>query len=142
MNQESLTSSPSLRHRSVAFTCLFIGIVQTALGGMFLFMPVHTAHLMGFPAIPAWANWLLGMLAARCLGYAIGMFIAASDPYRYRAWIQTMILVQTIDWIVTMIFVGSGQLTLAQVNTAAVFPVLWIATLWWGRAVWTRTEAA
>jgi hypothetical protein len=69
------------------------------------------------------------MMAARFLGFAYGMFVAARAPLENTSWITAMIAVQTIDWIATVSFLARGDLTLQQVTTAAFMPVLFVAGL-------------
>jgi hypothetical protein len=72
---------------------------------------------------------MFGMFSARALGFAYGMFLAARDPARHIHWIQAMIGVQAIDWLVTMYFVLTGAVTLAQVSTASFLPLIFIGML-------------
>lgn len=119
--------------RPLRITLVVIGIVQAFFGVMFLVAPRATAELLGLGgAAPSWANWLFAMMAARFLGYAIGMFVAARSSRPNPAWINTMIFVQVVDWVATLAYVMSGSLTLQQVSTASFLPVLFIAGLvWW-----------
>jgi len=112
-------------------TLITIGVFQLVLGTVFLAAPAATAHLLNLrpPAAP-WMNWLFAMMAVRFLGYAYGMFTAAKDPARHRAWITSMIAIQAVDWIATIGYVAAGDLTLRQVTAAAIAPVLFIAALW------------
>jgi hypothetical protein len=114
--------------------CLYaIGTSQFLLGAGFLLVPRAIEGLFDLgPAAPPWANWLVAMLGARFLGYAAGMFVTASRPDRHLAWINTMIGIQAVDWVATLVFLISGELRLAQIGVAAVLPVLFIAALlWW-----------
>lgn len=135
------TASPATVRR-VAVTLKSIAIVQIILGVAFLFAPTGTAHLLGLAPAPGWANWLLGMTAARFLGYGFGMLLAARQPQVHRGWIQSMIAVQLTDWILTLVYLARGEVTLAQVSTAAFLPVIWIAVLWMNRTAWLRTRTA
>jgi hypothetical protein len=115
-----------------------IGVTQLLLGLAFLLVPASTEHLFALrPPAPAWAHWLLAMMAARFIGYAAGMAVAFRDPGRHVGWINTMILIQVVDWVATLAFLTSGALSMRQVGPAAVLPVLFVgALLWWhpGRA--------
>jgi hypothetical protein len=120
--------------RALRVTLIVIGIFQLLLGAAFLAAPAAAPHLLGMrPAAPAWANWLFAMMAGRFLGYAYGMFTAARAPREHRAWIDTMIVIQAIDWIATVAYLASGHLTFGQVTTAAFMPVIFIAVLAWYR---------
>lgn len=116
--------------RALRVTLITVGSFQLVLGGLFLVAPRPTAHLLELtPAAPAWADWLLAMMAARFLGYAYGMFAAARDPQRHLAWIDTMIVIQAIDWTATLIYLAVGDLGLRQVTAASFMPALFIAAL-------------
>ena len=116
--------------RPLRLTLIVIGVFQLVLGILFLAAPGPTAELFGLtPDAPAWVHWLFAMMAARFLGYAYGMFVAARDPLRNTSWITSMVAVQAIDWIATVSFLARGDLTLHQVTTAAFMPVLFIGAL-------------
>jgi hypothetical protein len=115
------------------FTLRVIGIFQLVLGALFLVVPGPAADLFGLtPPAPTWATWLFAMMGARFLGYGYGMFVAARDPARHVAWIDTMIVIQAIDWVATVGWLAAGELSLRQVSTASFMPLLFIAgLLWW-----------
>ncbi|WP_326652026.1 MULTISPECIES: hypothetical protein [unclassified Streptomyces] len=118
--------------RALRVTLVTVGLFQLALGALFLLAPVGGAAALGLrPAAPPWANWLLAMMAGRFLGYAYGMFAAARAPRRRVAWIDTMIVIQAIDWTATLAYLAAGDLSLSQVSTAAFAPALFIAALLW-----------
>jgi hypothetical protein len=121
------------RHRPLRFSLRVIAVTQLFFGLVFLLPNSPLAGLLGLrPAAPDWANWLLAMMAARFLGYAVGMFAAARAPRQHLAWINTMIFVQAVDWIATLAYLAVGSLSLHQVSTAAALPPLFIlALLWW-----------
>lgn len=114
--------------RILKATLVFIGVVQLALGIVFL-VPGLFASTMGFEAAPEWVNWQFAMLGARFLGFAFGMFVASRNPRRHITWIQAMIGVQAIDWIGTIAYLATGAVTIAQVTTAAFLPVVFIVVL-------------
>ncbi len=115
--------------RLLATTLWFVAIVQFALGAAFLAMPEQAAHALNLGIAPGWANWLFGMMAARFLGFAFGMAVAARNPAGARSWIVAMIGIQVIDWIVTLKYLALGAVTLVQVNTASFLPVLFVIGL-------------
>ena len=119
--------------RSLRISLYVIAATQLVLGVAFLLLPSLAERLLDLqPAAPAWANWLIAMLGARFVGYAIGMFVAARRPDRNLAWINTMIGIQVVDWVATMAYLADGELRLAQVGPAAVLPVVFVAALlWW-----------
>lgn len=116
--------------RPLRITLVTIAVFQLALGLLFLLSPAGAATLFGLePAAPAWARWLFAMMAARFLGYAYGMVLAARDPAGSLGWIDSMIGIQVVDWVATLAYLAAGDLTLAQVTTAAFMPVVFVAAL-------------
>lgn len=116
--------------RLLRFVLYFIAIIQFILGSVFLFMPEMAAQGLHLTQAPGWVNWLLGMMAARCLGFAYGLWVAAHDVTQARAWVVAMMVVQALDWVVTLKYLGLGAVTLMQVSTAAFLPVLFVVGLW------------
>jgi hypothetical protein len=106
-----------------------VAFFQIALALVFLFIPGPFAAAVGLEEAPAWASWMFAMFSARALGYAVGMILAIRNPLRHRAWIATMIGVQAIDWVATLVFIGAGAITIAQASTASFLPVIFIALL-------------
>jgi hypothetical protein len=131
------TSSRLLRS-----TAGLIGLIQALLGLVFLLAPSWFATMLGLPPAPAWTGWILAMFGARALGFAYGMWLVMRDAVRHRAWIHAMIVIQALDWIATLAVVLRGVVTLAQVSTAAVLPIFFIAVLSLavvrGRGGWAR----
>ncbi|MEZ5115605.1 MAG: hypothetical protein R2737_04975 [Candidatus Nanopelagicales bacterium] len=122
-----------------------IAVVQAFFGVLFLVAPAAAPNLLGLTEQqPGWVNWLFAMMAARFLGYAVGLWLAAGNPQRHLSWINTMIGIQALDWLATLAFLASGELALRNVTTAAVLPPLFIAALiWWHpRRTGDRTRVA
>ena len=117
------------KNKVLTFTLWFIAVVQFALGVAFLFAPQLTSQAFGLSQAPGWTNWLFGMMAARFLGFAYGMALAARDPTKGVHWIKAMIGIQAIDWIVTLYYVSLGAVTLAQVSTASFLPLIFVILL-------------
>lgn len=128
------------RHpRTLSFTLRFIATVQLVLGAGFLAAPEGMASTLGLDAAPGWANWMFGMMAARFLGYGYGMLVAARDPAGNLPWLRSMVAIQLIDWGVTVKYLLTGAVTLAQVSTASFLPLVFVALLWWA---WPRLSRA
>lgn len=115
--------------RLLRATLIFIAVVQFILGAAFLLMPQTAVQTLGLSATPDWANWLFGQMGARFIGFGIGMLVAARNFTQALPWIWAMILVQAMDWIVTLKYLLAGSVTLPQVSTAPYFPLLFIALL-------------
>lgn len=115
------------------FVLRLIAIVQCSLGTSFLLAPGPTARLLGLtPDAPGWTNWLFAMMAARFLGYGYGMWRASQQPEAALSWIDSMVGVQAMDWIGTVVYLLRGEVTLRQVTTASFLPLVFIgALLWW-----------
>lgn len=126
--------------RLLGATLRFIAVVQFVLGLAFLAVPEQAAHAFGLSVAPGWANWLFGMMSARFLGFGYGMLVAAHDPVTARPWIKAMIVIQAIDWMVTLKYLYTGAVTLAQVSTASFLPVLFVIVLVLGLPKTTRAS--
>lgn len=126
--------------RGLRLTLLVIAFFQFVLGAAFLLAPGPTAAALGLPAAPDWTGWLFAMMAVRFLGYGVGMLAAARDPQRHRLWIATMIAVQCVDWVATVGHLAAGSVTLSQVSTAAVLPVVFVVALGWTRRSWVGSR--
>ena len=119
--------------RPLQVTLVVIATFQVLLGACFLVAPTGTAQLLGLPAAPGWTSWLFAMMAARFLGYGWGMVVAARDPIGQRSWIDTMTVVQAIDWLATVGYLAAGDVGLRNVTTAAVAPLVFVSVLLWFR---------
>lgn len=128
--------------KALPTTLRLIAVVQFALGLGFALAPESAAAALGLgPVAPAWAQWLLGMMAARCLGFGYGMWVVARAPLAHRAWLLAMVGVQLVDWLVTWKYVLLGGVTLAQVSTASFLPLLFVLVLGAGLAQRRAVEA-
>ncbi|WP_019644417.1 hypothetical protein [Novispirillum itersonii] len=124
----AVDSTPG-RRAVLTVTLWGIAAIQAVLGLAFLLAPAQAAALLGLSPAPGWADWLFGMMAARCLGFAYGMGLAARNPAAARSWIGAMVGVQALDWLVTLRFLLAGAVTLAQVSTASFLPVVFVVVL-------------
>lgn len=116
--------------RRLSFVLRFVGLVQAGFGVLFVVAPSAVAPALALePSSPRWVDWLFVMAGARFLGYAVGMFLASGDPARHVAWIDTMIVVQALDWLSTLAFLATGDASLRNVSTAAFLPPLFIVAL-------------
>ena len=57
------------------------------------------------------------------------MALVVRNPTANRGWIQAMIFVQAVDWLVVVISLLRGVVTLAQVATAPYLPIVFIVCL-------------
>ena len=117
------------RSRLLRPVLALIALVQLVLGVVFIALPWLFIQAEGLAEPPAWTGWVFAMFGARALGFALGMGLAAWDPARHRSWLPAMVLVQAVDWIGTMAYVLAGSVTLAQVSTASVLPLVFIVVL-------------
>jgi len=123
------TQRTPMRTFILRITLVVIAIAQFVAGLLYMFFPGMLAESLGLPETPQWSYWVFALFGARCLGYAVGMILAVRDPLKYRAWIITMIGVQAIDWIATLVYIGSGALTVAQAPLSVFMPVVFIVLL-------------
>ncbi len=121
--------SRTVRARLFRAVVYLIAGFQFVLGVGFLVAPGGMARLLGLAAAPGWTGWLFAMMAARFLGYGVGMLCAARDPQRHRLWLDSMVVVQALDWVATVGYLVHGDVTLSQVTTAAFLPVLFVVGL-------------
>ena len=119
--------------RGLRTTLFIVAGFQFALGAAFLVAPATVASVFSLPTAPGWTSWLFAMMAARFLGYGVGMVVTAREPERNLAWIDTMIAIQIIDWLATVGYLAAGDVTLGQVTTASFVPVLLAGSLAWFR---------
>jgi hypothetical protein len=119
--------------RPLSVVLRVIGVVQLFFGVLFLLAPERAGIVLGLGGLPpGWVSWLLVMLGARFLGFALGMFLAARDPAGHVGWIDAMVLVQVLDWIGTAVFLARGEIPMPNVASAVLLPVLFVgALLWW-----------
>ena len=110
-------------------TLWVIACFQFVLGTAFLIVPEDAAKALGLSVAPGWANWLFGMMAARFLGFGYGMVVAARDLEKARPWLKAMIVIQAIDWLVTVKYLLAGAVTLTQVSTASFLPLVFVVVL-------------
>jgi len=129
--------------RQLVFTLRAAGVIQFFFGALFVFAPPSAPgmlHLAG--GEPHWVTWLFVMMGARFLGYGVGMFVAARDPQHNLTWINTMIVIQVIDWVGTVWALTLGGLGLRNVTTAIVLPLAIVAALVWWHPRRQRNAAA
>ena len=117
------------RTRFLQGTALVIAVVQFGFGLAYLFAPAPFQAALGLTHLPAWTGWPFGMLGARFLALGFGMLLVAHNPIANRGWIQAMIFVQAVDWLVVVISLLRGVVTLAQVAAAPYLPVVFIVCL-------------
>jgi hypothetical protein len=115
--------------RILRSTLILIGVFQVILGSIFLLIPAQFSSMFNLEQAPAWVYWLFAMMGARFLGFAVGMFFAARNPYEHRYWIAIMVGVQALDWFGTIFYLLTGAVSLATVTTAAFLPILFVIVL-------------
>ncbi|OBH11971.1 hypothetical protein [Mycobacterium sp. E1747] len=109
-----------------------IGIIQIICGASYLARPGAVAATLGAAsAAPPWVAFVLATAGARFIGYGIGMLAAAKDPPRYRLWITTMLGIQSVDLVATLIYVANGILPARHILPGAALPLLWVGLLGW-----------
>ena len=113
----------------LTLTLRLIGVVQIVLGLIFILIPEQFAQVSNLETVPPWVLWVFTMMGARFIGYGIGMFVTARNPAHNILWIDTMILIQIVDWIGTILYLLRGVVTLSQVSTAAFLPVIFVGVL-------------
>ncbi|MBA2285376.1 MAG: hypothetical protein H0W02_07845 [Ktedonobacteraceae bacterium] len=117
------------RIRMLQGTALVIAIVMFGFGLAYLFVPVPFQAALGLTHLPLWSQWPFGMLGARFLVLGYGMLVVVRHPTTSRSWIQAMIFVQVVDWLVLMTALLRGVVTLSQVALAPYLPIVFVVCL-------------
>ncbi len=105
--------------------CYVIGVVQLALGVIYLFMPQAFIAWQGLSAIGADIGYPLSMLAGRFIVYGVGMFVIARDPVGNRFWLLGMIAIQAFDLAGGLYYTFSGIVALEH-SAFPMFNATWI----------------
>ncbi|OBB81471.1 hypothetical protein A5760_16430 [Mycobacterium colombiense] len=109
-----------------------VGIIQIICGTMYLARPTAVGAMLGAAsAAPPWVNFVLATAGARFIGYGIGMLAAAKAPPRHQLWITTMLGIQSVDLVATLIYVANGSLPDRHFLFGAALPLLWVGLLGW-----------
>jgi len=108
---------------------IVVGVAQIFFGVAFTFAPEKFSGLLGLSTAPQWAYWMFSMFGARSFAFAYGMLLAARDPMKHIHWIKAMIAVQVIDWLGTLYYLMNGGITLSQVSSASILPLIFILLL-------------
>ncbi|MGH9284396.1 MAG: hypothetical protein ACRD0M_01795, partial [Acidimicrobiales bacterium] len=57
------------------------------------------------------------------------------------SWIDSMIVIQALDWVGTLVFLATGDVSLRNVTSAAFLPVIFVAgLLWWHPRRWASAR--
>ncbi len=105
--------------------CYLIGVIQLALGTIYLFMPQAFIAWQGLSAINADIGYPFSMLAGRFIVYGVGMFVIAADPVRNRFWLFGMIAIQAFDLAGGLFYTLSGVVALEH-SAFPMFNAIWI----------------
>ncbi len=115
-----------------------VGIVQLALGGVYLLAPHGMLRWMGHTGVAPDIAYPLGMLASRFLVYGALLLIAARSPARHRLLMLGMIWIQAIDLAVGLHYTLQGTVALA-LSAFPMFNAVVIALL---LALWLPARSA
>ncbi|WP_374023717.1 hypothetical protein [Mycobacterium sp. HNNTM2301] len=111
---------------------IVIGVIQIICGAIYLAVPSAVGAMLGVTAAaPPWVGFVLATAGARFIGYGIGMFAAAKNPPRYRLWLTTMLGIQCVDLVASLIYAANGILPTRHFLPGAALPLLWIGLLGW-----------
>lgn len=124
------------------FVCYLIAASQIALGALYLILPVSFVSWQGLSPIQADIGYPLAMLAGRFFIYGFGMIKIASQPQKYRIWLDGMIAIQLIDLAAGMFYVGASIVALADAVIPMTNAAIFIALMVWVRPRDIAMEAA
>jgi hypothetical protein len=116
----------------LAWLLRVVGVIQLALGILYLFFPDWLLTAMGHTLPPVDLHYPLAMLAARFIAYGIGFYLIARAPAEHTLWINLMILIQCIDLAAGIFYTTTGVVSLG-LSGFAMFNACWIIvllTLW------------
>lgn len=102
-----------------------IGVIQIALGFVYLLAPQWFIAWQGLSPIGADIGYPLSMLAGRFLVYGAGMFVIATDPVRHRFWLLGMVAIQAIDLVGGLFYTLTGVVALEH-SAFPMFNATWI----------------
>ena len=77
-----------------------IAVLQIVLGALYLVAPQWLLQTMGHSVVAPDIFYPLGMLAARFLVVGLVFWFVATDPLKYRLWLDAMIAIQAVDLFV------------------------------------------
>lgn len=119
----------SWRLTALRIVLVLVGIIQIIFGLGNLLMPSQFNAAMGYSPIPPWTDFTSRFGGVRFLVMAFGMFLAFRDPRKHITWIQAMIFVQAVDFLIALFTLLSGALPFSQVGGALILPFLWTVLL-------------
>ena len=105
--------------------CYLIGVIQIALGAVYLFMPQAFIAWQGLSAIGPDIGYPFAMLAGRFIVYGVGMFVIAADPVRHKFWLLGMIAIQAFDLAGGLFYTLSGIVAFEH-SAFPMFNATWI----------------
>lgn len=100
--------------------------IQIILGMAYLFFPVQFLRQMGHSMPAPDLLYPLGMLAARFIGYGIGLWIASAAPVRNLLWLRVMAGIQMVDLGVGLFYTLRGIVPWS-LSAFPMFNAVWIA---------------
>ena len=105
-----------------------VGVIQIALGILYLFAPEFLLASMGHTVPQPDIFYPLAMLSARFIAYGIAFIYISSEPMQHKLWIYFMILIQAIDLSAGIFYTATGVVTL-ELSGFAMFNATWIMVL-------------
>lgn len=79
-----------------------VGITQVIFGLTELLVPAQFHQFVGYSQIPPWAIFTSRLGSVRFLALAFGIYLAIRDPRKHIAWIQVMIFVHAMDFLIAV----------------------------------------
>jgi len=105
-----------------------IGFIQIILGAFYLFAPNFFLTSMGHTAVANDVFYPLAMLAGRFIAYGIAFIFISGNPFKYKLWIQFMVLIQAIDLLAGLFYTFTGVVDLS-LSGFPMFNAIWIIVL-------------
>jgi hypothetical protein len=129
---QTITNERSIPVRKLSWLLRIVGVIQIALGVLYLVAPGLFLRAMGHSTPEADIYYPLAMLAARFIAYGAALIYIAASPLQYRLWIYCMVLIQAIDLAAGLFYTARGIVPLS-LSGFPMFNALWIIALllWW-----------
>lgn len=104
----------SARITPLRVAVVVIALSQLVLGIAFLFFPNVMYTSMGIPPATVGMTYILGLLSARLLAYGVVLLRILPTLERHTLWLDTMIAIQIIDFVVGVACVAQGWVPMAS----------------------------
>ena len=106
--------------------CLLIAdaAVLFLLGGLLIFAPLQVERAFHFESLPPAVGYLIGMWGCLMSTMGFGYLVAATHPLRYRVWINIGIIRGALEFLLSLLYIARGTVSLQQAGSGALIACL------------------